>query len=135
MDKNSEEGGLGLDLRTAKKIVQQLSSLAKELNISEALPVVDSSHLRDSSIEKKEEDKVISLRRALFDELNVVLTDFSSLMIIDSAILQRVRGEIDSKELFLLLDKPLKEGGAGLDRRLASKMIKRLEIWLIGHKE
>ncbi len=135
LDKNSEEGGLGLDARTAKKITQQLRSLAKELKISEELPLVDSTHIRDNKTGKKEEDKVISLRRALFDELNVELEDFSSLTIIDSAILQRIRGEIDSKELFLLLDKPIRDGGAGLDRRLANKMLKRLEIWLIGHKE
>ncbi len=134
LDKNSEEGGLGLDSRTAKKIANKLSSLAKELKIGDQLPVVDSKHSSNDSVKKKEEDKVISLRKALFDELNIVLEDFSSLTIIDSAILQRVRGQIDSKELFLLLDKPLKDGGAGLDRRIATKILKRLEIWLIGHK-
>jgi len=135
LDVNPEKGGLGLDSRTAKKITGKLRLLAKELQAGDNLPIINTISGRDRKTEQQEENEVIALRRALFDELNIELSDYNSLGVIDSAILQRVRGEIDSKALFLLLDKPLKEGGAGLDKRVASKMSKRLEVWLIGHKE
>lgn len=135
LDVNPEEGGLGLDSRTAKKITAKLRQLAKGLQAGDSLPVVADKEKNNRRIQQQQENDVIALRKAIFDELNIELKDFNSLEIIDSAILQRVRGEIDPKALFLLLDKPLKEGGAGLDKRVAHKMSKRLEIWLIGHKE
>lgn len=135
LDVNPEQGGLGFDSRTAEKITEHLRSLAEELKASDDLPHVDSQHLRTEEVKKEEEREEILLRRSLFDELDVDLRHFESLGIIDAAILSRLRGEIDRKELFLSFNQPLKKGGAGLDKRLANKLVKRLEIWLIGHKE
>lgn len=135
LDVNPDQGGLGMDSRTATRVTKHLQGLASELKASDSLPRIDSSHARTSEIEREEEKDEVILRRRLFDELNINLKDFTSLEIIDQVILSRLRGEIDRKELFTILDNPLKKGGAGLDRRLVNKIIKRLEVWLIGHKE
>lgn len=135
LDVDSSAGGLSLDRRTAKKITDSLKSLAAELQASDSLPAVDSKHARTATVKAAEEKEEIILRRRLFDELNINLKHFASLEAIDRAILYRIRGEIDRKELFILLNQPLKKGGAGLDKRVANKLSKRLEVWLIGHKE
>jgi hypothetical protein len=135
LDINPDQGGLGMDSRTAAKIAKHLQGLAAELKASDALPQVDSSHERTEEVKWEEEKDEVILRRRLFDELNINLKDFASLEIIDRAILYRLRGDMDRKELFIILNNSLKKGGAGLDRRLVSKIIKRLEVWLIGHKE
>ena len=135
LDVNPEDGGLGFDKRTAEKITAHLSELAKELKASDELPPVDSGHDRTEDVKVEEGKDEIALRRSLFDELDIRLKHFESLGVIDRAILARIRGEIDRKELFVLLNQPLKKGGAGLDKRLSNKLVKRLEVWLIGHKE
>ncbi|MEI7620728.1 MAG: ABC transporter ATP-binding protein [Candidatus Falkowbacteria bacterium] len=137
LDVNPEEGGLGLDSRTAKKINDKIKILAKELEAGAHLPhrSDDDDVLASPDLVAEEEKEEIILRRALFDDLSVRLKDPASLPVIDAAITDRFRGRIDRRELFRLLDQPLDKGGAGLDRRLASKMSKRLELWLIGHKE
>lgn len=133
LNSDLNHGGLGLDVRTAENITDNVRSFAKELESAVALPEVDSQHLRTDEIKHEEEKSEIAFRRTLFDELNVKLKHYESLGIIDEAILRRARGEIDAKELFYLLNQSLPDG-AGLDSRLASKLVKRIEIWLIGHK-
>lgn len=135
LDDNPEQGGLGLNSLTARKINSKIKSLAKELAASEQLPHRGASQANDSALIAAEEKEEILLRRAIFDELSVKLESHKSLAVIDASIADRFRGKIDRQELYRLLDKPLAQGGAGLDRRLASKMVKRLELWLIGHKE
>jgi len=134
LDVNQEDGGLGLDIRTAKKITKQLRALFEEFKISEDLPKTNSTNINSQEVREEEESDTKAMRRAIFDELNVNLEDIQSLRIIDEAILNRMRGKIDVKELNLILDKPLEQGGASLDKRLVRKIIKRLEIWLMGHK-
>ncbi len=133
LNSDLNHGGLGLDVRTAENITNSVKSFAKELATVSSLPPVDGHHLRTDEVRHEEEKTEIAFRRTLFDELNVKLKHYESLGIIDEAILRRTRGEIDAKELFYLLNQPLPDG-AGLDSRLASKLTKRIEIWLTGHK-
>jgi putative ABC transport system ATP-binding protein len=135
LDLNNNQGGLGLDRRTAEKITDHLRVLRDELKATDDLPQVDGEHARTEEVKKEEEREDIILRKAIFDELDIDLKHYESLAIIDNAILSRIRGEIDRGELYRQLNQPLKKGGAGLDKRLVNKMVKRLEIWLIGHKE
>ena len=137
LDVNPEEGGLGLDSRTAKKITKKLAALAKELKIGEDLPHRDDEDdsLPSGKLLAQEAHQEVFLRRAIFDELNIKLKRHRSLAIIDEAITARLRGQIDRKELSRLLNQSFSKGGAALDRRLTNKIVKRLELWLIGHKE
>lgn len=134
LDVNPDEGGLGFDKRTATKISKHLQLLALELKASEDLPEVDSVHERTDKVMAEEDREEVIIRRSIFDELDIRLKNFESLKVIDQAILARIRGEITRKELFVLFHEPLRKGGAGLANRLASKLAKRLEVWLIGHK-
>lgn len=132
---NQELGGIGLSNPATAKLIHRLKDMAKELAISDKLPVVDSHHPRTAEVKAQEVSKEIALRRALFDELNIHLSNPVCLKIIDQAIVERARGLIDRKALLWCLDAPFMKGGAGLDKRLARKLSKRLEIVLMGHKE
>ncbi|MFZ4648403.1 MAG: ABC transporter ATP-binding protein [Patescibacteria group bacterium] len=137
LDVSPDEGGLGMDSRTAKKITNKIKSLAKELMIGENLPhrTSDDDDFATDLLVAEEEREEVVLRRAIFDELSIKLKAHKSLAIIDRAITDRFRGRIDRKELLRILSSSLLKGGAGLKRSLANKIAKRLELWLIGHKE
>ena len=135
LDVNSEDGGLGLDKRKAISITKRLKILASILKATDSLPIVDSTHERTKNVETVEKRKEIILRKALLEELNLKIKNIEILKIIDKAIIERLRGNIDRKELLLCLNSKTKDGGAGLDRRLSNRVAKRLEIFLMGHKE
>lgn len=125
LDKSSAEGGLDFDKRKAKAITEKIRSLAAELKLSEKLPDAKGHEL---SLARQ-------MRVQIFAELELDSVKLSAkeLKIIDDAILGRINGDLDSKALFLALDEPWPEG-AGLDKRVATKIAKRLELWLIEHK-
>lgn len=127
LDVSPEEGGLGLDSRTALKITQKIRSLFSELKMSTELIKLD----KDPEKKVKEEKEEIIFRQSLFDEFNIILNDPASLKIVDELIISRVKNEITAREFYVLLDKPIKNGGAGLDRRAARKIAKRFELWMI----
>ena len=133
LDFDQSKGGLGIDKRTANRLIKKLLVLYSELKAATDFPHINSINQHVSKDNKKHEKKEVVLRKYLFDELNIVLKNPSSLPIIDKAILDRSRGLISKNELFYLLDKPLPEGAA-MDRRLVNKLVKRLEILLIEFK-
>lgn len=135
LDINPEDGGLGFDKRRAANITKRLKTLASILKATDDLPNVDSKHERTKEVESIEKKKEIILRKALLEELNLKIKNIEILKIVDRAIIGRLRGNIDRKELLLCLNSKLKDGGAGLNKHLSNKIAKRLEIFLMGHKE
>lgn len=134
LDSDPSQGGLGLEKRTSLKITKHLAHLAREYNVV-SNDFKNPELLSAAPNIKDDEDEAVALRRSLFAELDIKLKHFQSLGIIDYTILRRLRGEIDGKELYRLLNDALELGGAALDERLVNKLVKRLEIWQIGHKK
>jgi putative ABC transport system ATP-binding protein len=110
LDDGVDNGGLGLDRRSAVKIINRFKKLSLEM--------------------KSSANDLKALPKAIFDELEVSLPSGKILESIERLFKQRYNGELSSKELLYFLDKPLFGGGAGLDRRLAVKISKRLESWI-----
>ena len=122
LDVDPSQGGLGLDKRTVAHIREHVTSLAKELDgIDELLAARRSSSTKE-----------LSFRKALFTELDITLKHQQSYTVVDSAIIAHVKGKTDTAKFFTHLHTPLKKGGAGIDKRIANKIVKHVGVMLAG---
>ncbi len=127
LDEEIEKGGLGMDKRTAKKLSEKIIDIVKEIKILEQ---EESSSVVLSGNEEYKE--TIQIRHYLFNAFNIQIKEFSTVEIIDKMIKKRLKNKIDRKTFQKKLDLSIKEGGAGLDKRTAKKIAKRLELLILG---
>ena len=73
--------------------------------------------------------EVVELRRYLFDTYDGHLT-LEQIELIDKAIHNRLKGEMEQKDFRKFLDEPLNKGGVGLNRRTVKNISKQLELIL-----
>ena len=129
LDGDIYQGGLGLDKRTSKKLSAKLSSIVKEaykvrnLNLSFAKEKV-----------APDNKNLIEIRNHLFNYFDFNIVKKQALINLDEVILYRLKGEIDFKEERKTLDSSVKEGGVGMEKRLANKMAKYLELLILSSR-
>lgn len=122
-------GGIGLDKRTALKMAGKLQEVVKEIKLLENQEKrIQHSYYQAREIDKEAEQ----VRCYLLDLFNVELKDLFALDRLDSIIRDRLNSRIDKNGLLKILDLPFKQGGIGLDKRIAKKMAKRLELLMLG---
>ncbi|MCF6277087.1 MAG: ABC transporter ATP-binding protein [Candidatus Magasanikbacteria bacterium] len=124
LDKDFENGGADLDSRTAKEISKKVKDIVSEMRI-----VSDSDKIETS---KPIETYVKQIRYYLLETFDVQVNSTESLDAIDYILKDRVQGVTDKKGVFKMLDLDLEHGGAGLNKRTAKKIAKRLELVLLG---
>jgi putative ABC transport system ATP-binding protein len=116
LDKNEEDGGAGLDARTARKfafgieeLIDSAKNIFEEISPREKAEAVLRSLLSQEDIEVKEEDydKVVNL------------------------VQKKINNEISHLEFSELLDLPKNEGGVGLDKRTVQKFLRYMDLVLI----
>ena len=127
LDDEIEKGGLGMDKRTAKNLAEQIKNIVKEIK------VLEQEESSSASLSGTAEDKEITqVRHYLLNAFDVQIKEFSVIETINKAIKKRLENKIDKKAFQEKLDLPVKKGGAGLDKRTAKKMAKRLELLILG---
>ncbi|MDD5071216.1 MAG: ABC transporter ATP-binding protein [Patescibacteria group bacterium] len=127
LDEEIEKGGLGMDKRSARRVSDQVKDIMKEISILEKMDREISSGKRswqNADIEQ--------IRGYLLDSFRLKVSDPLSLKIMDGAIKMRVTSKIDKEGFFKKIDLPLKEGGAGIDKRVTKKIARRLELLILG---
>lgn len=128
-DENIEQGGLGLNKTTAQNLSIKIKSIIEEIKIMES----EEEKLKARQI--GENDEINQVRRYLLDSSDVELRSQEALDAIDSAVKDRLENKIDRVGFQALLDLPLKKNGAGLDKRSAKKLAKRLELLMLGKQK
>jgi hypothetical protein len=126
LDLESEKGGVGLDKRKAEAITAKVKDLVEEIKLLES---------EDKKIEEGQmtrSGEASEMRQYLLDEFKIDLPSLSSLDIFDRALQSRLENKIDREELKNILDRPVKEGGVGLDRRTCRKIARRAELLILG---
>ena len=129
LDKNREFGGLGLDRRRAINLAGKINSLISEIKL-----MADTEKRHDSNPNYLAE-LAIKLRDYFLDSLAIRLPAAEKEKIcarIDDIIRQRLENKIGRNEADKFFDLPLKDGGAGLDRRAARRIAYRLELLMLG---
>lgn len=115
-----EKGGADLYAQTAKKLVAKVAALKEEVKLVDATPPTSS----------KVPAEVIELRHFLLDGYDGHVT-LEQVHLLDAAVLNLLKGEVDKKQFRKFLDMPLKKGGVGLNRRTAKNMTKALALILM----
>ena len=125
LDKTEEQGGFGLDRRSASNIVNKIKQIVKEFRFMVSPPE------KEMGIDYY----VKHLRYYLLDALNININNVgfvNTIKAIDEVIKERLGDFTDRKGVQAVLDSPISEGGAGLDRRSARKMARLLELVILG---
>lgn len=127
LDQPEEQGGLGLDKRTAEKISYKVKGIVKEIKILEE----EDNRIREKAA-KDAGGEIMQIRHYLLEQFEVKIANFSALEILDEAIRERLESAIDSKTVELRLRTPVSKKGAGINRSKAHKVAKRLELLILG---
>ena len=125
-DRPIEKGGAGLDERTAIKYSEEIENIIENANILAKKLDSVSSKMGLSDAELKAKLFVRYFTRSFVRNLNVKQKDR-----FEKLVKERLENNI-GRELFIEgLDKPFREGGVGLDKRVVKKVIRELEITLL----
>lgn len=129
LDKSVAENGLGLDRRSAEKIAQKIKQIVEEIRqLEEIENIKKTGGYKPAGIDAES----IQVRQYLFDYFNIKINSFDNLEAVDKAIDDRLNNRIDINKFQEILDLPIKEKGAGMDKRTVKKLSKRLELLILG---
>jgi putative ABC transport system ATP-binding protein len=129
LDKSIESGGLGMDKRRAKSITDGIRSILAEI---ELLDREDKIASRSPYMTPGLSDKAVQLRQYLLEYFDMTIDNFDELRNFDKILDKRLQLSINVKDMRELLDLPLSKGGAGIDKRLAKKIARRVELLMLG---
>ncbi|PIR13474.1 hypothetical protein COV49_02070 [Candidatus Falkowbacteria bacterium CG11_big_fil_rev_8_21_14_0_20_39_10] len=128
-----QQGGVGLDKRTAEKIVSRINKiiilayfLAKKYRQRKDS---DGKHIKITEEEKAK--KLMSYLLYICQEKELALPERKEKERLEVAVLDRLANQITKSELFKQLDLPYKEGGAGLHAKTARAITEEMELMLI----
>lgn len=127
LDQGIEKGGADMDKRTAKKIADKIKDIVGEIKKLEEEENKIKLHIGTDT-----GSEVMQVRHYLLDEFDITIKNFITLEIIDEAIKDRLNGIIDRDVFRKKLNLAPKKGGAGINKRIAKKMAKRLELLILG---
>ncbi len=113
LDKSQEDGGVGLDFRSAKKFSQEIESL---INVSTSV-----------SKEQDSKTKAFLILKTIFEIKNYKI-DQNSLNKATEFLMKKFNKELKNKEFKKLLDLSLEDGGAGFDSRIVNTVIEFIDL-------
>ncbi|USN54039.1 MAG: ABC transporter ATP-binding protein [Candidatus Nomurabacteria bacterium] len=124
LDLNIEDGGFGLDHRTAEKMTEKIAQLVEEIKLLQQ---------REGEAQAtSEEERVHTIRHYLLDVFAIHMRSADELRRFNTVLQNRLQGVIDQKEAFRQFDLPWDEGGLGYNRQTARKLARRLELIMLG---
>lgn len=133
LDRNYEEGGAGLNSKTADRLGGIVEDFISKTNIvvggskekTSGEPPV-SGHPDFNSIWSQ----ITELRRGFIDPFHMALND-RQIMRIETAIYNRLIGDFDKNSFNEMLDRSFVEGGVGLNKATAKKITRDLEMIML----
>lgn len=127
LDIDPEKGGMGMNRRTAANLAEKINGIVEEIE----LLVEEENKLKERKVVDSSEE-IVKIRQYLLDVFDLKIENIDVLKIIDKAIRERAANKIDHAAAQKIFDRPVKKGGAGMDRRTAKKMAQRLELLVLG---
>ncbi len=126
LDRSIEEGGVGLDERTAVSYSHEIEKVLENAEIiqSDLSDVALKLGYKESELKAKLFVKYF--KRAFLDDISE-----EQKALLEDLVEKRFTNEIGHELFAEKLDIPFKEGGVGLDKRVVRKLIKELEITLL----
>lgn len=117
LDRSSSIGGLDMDRRKVEKLVAETSSIVETIHQS-----------------LKTDDPAVQTRIVASHVLEFLGDKIKAVDIetVNTIVDQRLKNTITINEVKELFDAPRKDGGVGLDIRLAHRVSKRIEIIMLG---
>lgn len=133
LHRNSMEGGVGFDQRTAEKIVRRVGRVVRI-----AYYIYRQYHQRkdaegkhlEITAEEKAEKTADYLLDTCYKEHRAHLSA-EQISLIRETVRQRLSGSIQKDDFFTKLDQPVREGGAGLNAKTVKALTDELELILI----
>jgi hypothetical protein len=121
LDAPPEKGGVNLYTQRAKDLSKKIANLAEEIKIieEEKYPILTPAA-----------ERAKRLRTYLLDNYQGKVS-FDQIKRLDDILTKRIIGKIRKKTLERLLDLPLKDGGAGFNRRTAKRFARQIELILM----
>lgn len=117
------QDGLNLNVKTSQKIIQKLETTTKE---------IEKMSKEFAEKEVKHNSYIQQLRRYLLDTFEVNIRTTDAIEAMENIIEDRVADVTDRKGVEEKFDRPVKQGGVGIDKRTAKKMSKHLEMIILG---
>lgn len=126
LDRPMEKGGVGLDERTAANYSHEAEKILEGANLLQRNLKETASKLNLEEFDLKV--KLISryLTRSFIKKINEGQKNR-----LEHLVKMRMTNEIGKEIFSKVLDKPFKEGGVGLDKRIVKKIVKDIEIILL----
>lgn len=126
LDKPIEEGGVGLDERTATDFSHNVEKVLDNAEIMQSDLSGISSKLGYKDSKLKAKLFVRYFKRSILGDLAK-----EQYNLLEKLVEKRILNEIGHEMFAEQLDVPFKDGGVGLDKRVVRKLIKELEITLL----
>ncbi len=128
LDEDAKRGGMGFDRRKAERLAAEIMRIIQEVKLLER----QEERLKDSRFKSLDQDsEVVQIRQYLLETFGVKIHDVLALIRMNQAIKDRLENKIDKAVVQKVFDMPIKRGGVGIDKRLAQKMAKRLELLIL----
>lgn len=133
LNRPSEEGGVGFDIRTAEKIIRRINRIIriayyiyqkerqKKDDVGKHLVIGD-----EEKAEKLTDYLLKTCYTDYYDKLSIIQSDR-----LKKAVSDRLHGAIHKSEFFAFLDLPFSEGGVGLNSKTARAITEEIELILI----
>jgi putative ABC transport system ATP-binding protein len=125
---STKEGGIGMNIRKAQRIAQEITKFI-ELILRKKRPFAR------SKADSEEHDDALPLtaiearaiRRTILQELDLNLPGLEAVQNMDETIRLRLEGTYDMRMVQKRFDDDVREGGGGMDARIARKAARMLE--------
>jgi len=133
LHRNSQEGGVGFDRRTAEKIARRVNRLIRAAYFAyRRYHQAKNKEGRHDEISAEEKAKKTSeyILNSCYREHRAHLSA-AQLSLIKNAVRQRLSGNMQKDEFFKKLDSPEREGGAGLNSKTVKALTEEIELILI----
>ncbi|MBT4277588.1 ABC transporter ATP-binding protein [Candidatus Falkowbacteria bacterium] len=127
LDRPLEEGGAGLDKRTAERLSEKIQKVLTEVKYLKEQEKQAQSEYKVSASPQK----IQHLRKFILEKYDIHITQEIIIKRLDKALEMRLKNEIDSAKLRQILDYPLNKGGTGLDKRNAKKIAREMELIML----
>ncbi len=121
LDEDRTKGGVGFYKQTAEKISEEIKKLSEEMKL------FDEEDKNEENVSSSE-DKIVSLRKYILDKFPNLKLSIDQIAKIDKILSDRVDEKIKNKDLFVFLNRSVRRGGLGINRRTANKIIREVEL-------
>ncbi len=125
LDRDDAQGGLAMNKIQAQKLADKIAKIVAEIKILEKdEKIAGQGHQEDAEVKE--------IRHYLFDVFDIKVANMEAVWNVNRTIKERLENKINLAEAQKRFDLSVIQGGAGMDKRLARKAARRLELLILG---